>query len=335
MKKQNKLDLLKNIATFLELGYPIDTVLEICRNINQEEDVTLLENELVNGISVDQAILNLNFHKEFNRYFTFFRLNNNVSKAINQSIEIVDLFNNFKKSIIKKLTYPIGLLIFMLFFSIFVIYGLLPSVYQLFDNFEIEQDTLSTIVFQLFNFVPAFIILSCLSIIISIIFLVISIKNNNYHIIDDYFLKLPFINRYVKYYYSLKFTIYYNELLKNGYDTSTIIETLYKYIPDNNLKMIVYEIRKELLQGESLQDIIEKFNYFDKTFKECFKVMLLTNNKYEILNSYQEITISKIENTISKIIKIIIPFIYIFVTGFVITIYISIILPMMNVVNNM
>lgn len=335
MRKHNKLYLLKNIAIFLELGYPIETVLEICRNINYESDVVLLENELVNGISVDQAILNLNFHDEFNRYFTFFRLNNNIAKAINQSIEIVELFQNFKKTIFKKMTYPMCLLIFMLFFSLFVIYGLLPSVYQLFQNFEIEQDTFSKIIFSLFSFIPVFIILVCICSITSVTFLIISIKNNNYRIIDEYFLKLPFVSKYVKYYYSLKFTIYYNELLKNGYDTSMIIETLYKYIPDNNLKMLVYEIRKELLKGESLQEIVENFRYFDKTFKECFRIMLLTDNKYQILENYQQITISRIENTISRIIKIIIPFIYVFVTGFVITIYISIILPMMNVVNNM
>ena len=51
---------------------------------------------------------------------------------------------------------------------------------------------------------------------------------------------------------SIKFALYYNELLVNGYDTTDIVIMLYQQIDDSDIKMLIYEIYTQILKGESL-----------------------------------------------------------------------------------
>ncbi|MEI3325140.1 MAG: hypothetical protein V8R64_01390 [Thomasclavelia sp.] len=50
-------------------------------------------------------------------------------------------------------------------------------------------------------------------------------------------------------YYSIKFALYYNELLINGYDTTDIVIMLYQQIDDSDIKMLIYEIYLKILKG--------------------------------------------------------------------------------------
>ena len=71
--------------------------------------------------------------------------------------------------------------------------------------------------------------------------------------------KIVLIRRLIQKYYSLKFALYYNELLINGYDSTDIIVMLYEQIDDSDIKMIIYEIYRQVLEGEALEDIINDF----------------------------------------------------------------------------
>lgn len=108
---------------------------------------------------------------------------------------------------------------------------------------------------------------------------------------------------------------------------------LNKQIGDSDIKMIVYEIYQEVLQGKDLELIVENFSYFDHFFKEYFKLLLLDTTHDKSLSTYIESTIQLIHHNITKFIKCFIPITYGFVTMFVVSVYISIILPMMDIIN--
>ncbi|MDD8048808.1 MAG: hypothetical protein PHH04_04290 [Thomasclavelia sp.] len=332
--KSNNYRILSILSSLLEEGYPTDKVIEISKFQDNTHFINDLETELSNGISFDQALMNTIDNKRFKEYFDFYRLNNNISKAINESLNICKLIESFKKKLIKKLTYPIILLIFLVFFSLFVVYGLLPTVISLFNDFNIEMNTFTRIIFFSFKLIPSFVIVMSVTLAITLIFIIKAITNNEFQMINK-INKIPIINEYLRKYYSLKFALYYNELLRNNYDATSIMHILFNYIDDNSLKMVIYEIDNHLKKGENLKDIIDSFPYFEKLFKVTFTFMLETNKKTKIIDDYVDLSLSSIEEKINKIIKIIIPLIYIFVGTFVITIYISIIIPMMNVVGSL
>lgn len=235
----------------------------------------------------------------------------------------------------KELTYPALLIIFLMMFSLFIVYALLPSIMQLFSEFAIEPTLITSFMFMLFKIVPILIV-SLLIIFISLCFMTVYAINKQYFQLIDFFINHSFIiKNIIQKYYSIKFALYYNELLVSGYDTTDIIIMLYHQIDDSDIKMLIYEIYTQILKGESLAEIISNFNYFEPLFIASFKILIHDNQTNKSLNNYLKISLDTLHFKIAKVIKIIIPVVYGFTATFVILVYVSIIIPMMSVISNL
>lgn len=326
---------LESIAYFLQQGYLIQDILEICSFIYSNERIEDLKKKLNNGLTLDEAIIKGDFNRTFIEYFKFFRIKNNLSKAIIQSLNICktrdETFNKLKK----ELTYPILLIIFLMMFSLFIIYALLPSIMQLFVEFAIEPSFITKMMFSLFKIIPFLILIILICFSCTCLITVYAIKKQYYQLIDFLVTHVWFIQKMIQKYYSIKFALYYNELLINGYDTTDIVVMLYQQIDDSDIKMLVYEIYLKILKGESLEHIISQFNYFEPLFIASFKLLIHDNQAHKSLDNYLKISIETLHFKVMKIIKLVVPLIYCFTAGFVILVYVSIVIPMMSIIGNL
>lgn len=326
---------LENIAYFLQQGYLIQDVLKICELIFNNNNVAILKEKLNDGLSLDEAIIECNFNRTFIEYFKFFRKKNNLSKAIIQSLEICKTKNETLNALKKELTYPVILLLFLMMFSLFIVYALLPSIMQLFTEFAIEPNLFTKLMFKLFEIIPIVLIIF-LSSFSGICFVsVYAIRKQYFELIDFFINHVWIIKRIIQKYYSIKFALYYNELLISGYDTTDIVIMLYEQIDDSDIKMLIYEIYQKILLGESLENIFAQFNYFEPLFIAFFKLLLYDNQTDKSLDNYMKVSLSSLHLKIVRIIKFIVPLVYGFTAGFVILVYISIVIPMMSVISNL
>ena len=326
------LQLLENIANFLKQGYLIKDVLNLCLIIHQTEKIKLIEQNLVAGKAFDEVIIEIDFDNTFIEYFKFFRFKNNISTAIEHSLKICRKKEQIFTQLKKELTYPVLLIIFLMFFSLFIVYGLLPSIMQLFVEFNISPSIITRIIRSIIPIIVIFIILS-----FTVFFTIriYAIKRKYFKLIDLLIEKIVLIRRLIQKYYSLKFALYYNELLINGYDSTDIIVMLYEQIDDSDIKMIIYEIYRQVLEGEALEDIINDFEYFEPLFIAYFKLLIHDNQKDKSLDNYLRVSIDTLHMQVTRLIKLFVPIIYCFVAGFVILVYVAIVIPMMNVVSNL
>ena len=327
------LQLLENIANFLKQGYLIKDVLNLCLIIHQTEKIKLIEQNLVAGKAFDEVIIEIDFDNTFIEYFKFFRFKNNISTAIEHSLKICRKKEQIFTQLKKELTYPVLLIIFLMFFSLFIVYGLLPSIMQLFVEFNISPSIITRI--KLFEIIPIIVIFIILSFTVFFTISIYAIKRKYFKLIDLLIEKIVLIRRLIQKYYSLKFALYYNELLINGYDSTDIIVMLYEQIDDSDIKMIIYEIYRQVLEGEALEDIINDFEYFEPLFIAYFKLLIHDNQKDKSLDNYLRVSIDTLHMQVTRLIKLFVPIIYCFVAGFVILVYVAIVIPMMNVVSNL
>lgn len=326
---------LENIAHFLQQGYLIQDILEICSLIYRDNRIGELREKLNNGLTLDEAIIECNFNQTFIEYFKFFRIKNNLSKALIQSLAICNTRDETFRKLKKELTYPVLLIIFLMMFSLFIVYALLPSIMQLFIEFAIEPNFITRIMFKLFKIIP-------LTMIIFLIFFsticfvtIYAVKKQYYQLIDFLINHIWIIQKMIQKYYSIKFALYYNELLINGYDTTDIVIMLYQQIDDSDIKMLIYEIYLKILNGESLEYIVSHFNYFEPLFIASFRLLMHDNCIDKSLDNYLKISLETLHFKIMKIIKITVPLIYCFTAGFVILVYVSIVIPMMSIIGNL
>lgn len=331
---KNSLDFIEYLLFFLKEGYSLQDIINLCEMFDLKKEANEFSMYLTDGNSIDEAILLMNLPKLFKEYFAFFKNNFSIDNALEKSLDVCKKRNEIKDSLLKKLAYPIMLLVFIFVFSIFVVLYLLPEVEMLFIDFNIKKNFFISLLFSLLHILPVFLILTSILLVVIVIYVKFSISNQQFHRIDFLLKYTKFIKNIICKYYSLKFAIYYNELLLNNYDTTTIIEILYEKIGDSDIKMIVYELYNLILEGKGLDMAIYDFPYFSKDFK---MFILLLNNMHEekSLNEYIKLSLIQIDRSISRFIKTIVPLIYIFVAGFVIIIYISIIIPMMNVISTL
>ncbi len=145
---------------------------------------------------------------------------------------------------------------------------------------------------------------------------------------------MPLLKKFLQKYFSLKFAVYYNELLKEELDGASIIRTLNQQMTESDIKIVLYEMNNRMNEGEALENIIEDFEYLDSLFLTFFKMYMKNPTQYQSLTHYIELTYDQIDIWIAQFLKYFIPSIYGFVGLFVITIYVSIIIPMMNVISD-
>lgn len=323
---------LENFYLLIEEGYSLEEALTICEKIYPHKEIRFLLDCLKEGYSIDEAFQQSHLPPTFKEYYSFYSKKNILSKSIENSLKICKMQNSYLNNLRKQLSYPLLLLCFLFFFSLFVVFILMPQVNQLFISFGIERGSLLNIIMTIFQIIPIIFVVIIIVIVLLSIQLYNALKKKKYKIIEFY-LDKPIIKTVLQKYFSLKFALYYNELLLEKMDSITIIHILNQQLMNSDLKIVLYEIEERMMEGELIESILEDFIYFDDLFLTFFR-MLLEHQKEELnLNNYIDITTQTFELTLNRLMKILTMGIYLFVAMFVIMVYISIIIPMMNIIS--
>jgi len=323
---------LKNLYTLIEAGYSIEDSLSICQNIFNHPSIQIINQKLQEGERIENILMSISLSKLFCEYFSFFQNKNCLSEAIKKSLKICMIRQEYQNTLKSKLTYPLLLLAFLFLFSLFVVFVLLPNVNNLFLSFQIEKTLLIRIMFMFFYIMPILLIGTCIVFIYIANQLRFALKKKKFRIIERY-LRLPIFKICLQKYFSLKFAMYFNELLKEEMDSASIITLLNEQMVHSDLKIVLYEMYGRMNNGESIEKILCDFEYLDPLFISFFQMYIRNPTQQDSLQYYIDLTYEQIDLYISQILKYLIPSIYGFVAIFVITIYISIILPMMNVIS--
>ena len=324
---------LEHFSEFLSQGYTLEQSLTLSHQIFHLSFYDNYINALSQGEDIYDILLKGEFPNTFINYLSFYRNKGCLSEAIKKSLNIYTKQENFINQIIKQLTYPLFLMIFLFCFSIFVLLFLLPQISLMFEAFDIRINLFTLLIFYCFQLFPVLFIIIFLSSFLLFVCLIYGVKKKNYKVID--FFLHRFVTSYLlKKYFSLKFALFYNELLLNHIDTATIIEVLNDQMCDEDMKIILYEIKRLLIQGEDIEDALRKIKYFDPLLISFFQINFYNVNYKDSLSFYIENTYKQVENYINNFLRIIIPIVYCFVSFFVISIYVAIIIPLISGFSN-
>lgn len=321
---------LEFISLLLTQGYSLQDIVSLLHTCFHTKEIIKLEQCLETGKSMEQALLESYQDSSFQEYFPFFLKRNNISKSIEQTLFLCKKQREMISSLRKQLQYPLFLLVFLFFFSIFVSCFLLPQVRNMITSFGSCLTIFQEIIFFLFQIIPAIVFIFLLIMIGLGTYIIYCIHRKNQSTIQ-YCLTIPLLGSVLKKYYSLKFAFYYNELLQTGYDSSKVIEFLYHYLKSHDLFIILYPMKNKIEQGTSFESFIEDSPYFEPLFIQYVYIMQKQVG-LKNLNEYIELSKKMMERNIQRILLIIIPCIYCFVALFVVFVYLSVILPLMNVI---
>lgn len=114
--KNKLLSFIDLLIFFFNQGYSLQETLDFCSLLNYEKEVKEIKNYLNQGLSLDEIFIMLPFPTLFKEYYSFFKNEFTLETALKKSIEICKKRDEYKNIFLKKLAYPIILLIFLFVF---------------------------------------------------------------------------------------------------------------------------------------------------------------------------------------------------------------------------
>ncbi len=325
---------LEILASLLESDYDIDDVIELTSLLGDKKRLLNIQSMLQQGNSLSSAICKQNYAKEFIKYFQFFEMTNKSSYAIKKALEICTKQNALKQQLLKKLRYPACLILFLILFLFFIGIFLMPQVNTLLEQFSTSPSMMQIIIFKSFTIIPFLMLFVLVSSIVCILILLYSIKSGNHQLIHK-FINIKGIGAILKKYYSLSFALLYNELLKSGYDFNAAIHFMLENTKNQPIQSLVYQLYCSISQGMSLEASYESIPYFEESIIAFLIILSKQEKNNKNLDDYISLTIDIVQQFVDRIISIVLPITYLFIGTFVITVYLSIIIPLMDIVNIM
>lgn len=325
---------LRTFYMLLKQGYGLEETLLICEDITHFHYVDKMIDQMKLGMDIKDIILQSPLPSLFLEFFDFFSERFTLTLAIKNSLDICDQVKGIKKQLKKDMTYPLMLIIFMIGFSIFATTVLFPKVSTLFASFSVERPFLLIIMMTIMKMIPILFITSFLLAILLFLYLLYALKHKKYLIIEKY-LKVKGIRSLLQKYFTLKFAVYFNELLKDHIDAHSIMKLLNEKMNYSDIKIMIYEIYTKMNNGLSFIEGMDHLEYFDPLFILMYKLFLESPQEVGSVQGYIDLTLEWIHVHINKMVKIVVPAVYSFVAIFVISIYLAAVLPLMNIIGDL
>lgn len=313
MPRQNTIvlvyrDEIEQFAMLMNQGLPLDTLIHLTFK-KDEEIITYLKE----GMCL-QEIFTRNQKKLYFKYLRILSGKLNLSDALDCVNKIEKSSNTFFETLLKKISYPFFLLIFVFFMILFF------SDYVLVQMKDYISNGMVFVFIHLLKWGFGFTILS----IIFYLFLyyVLFYKYNSK-------MKCPF--QLMKKMISLQFVCMYQALDKSYTSTQEILETL-ACMDFSVVGKVSNEILACLKNGKSLEESFLEIEVFDSDFKKMLVYALTSNQMHVFFDLYMKKCSLNLEKSVKKISTGIQLFSYISIGILVLIVYQIMMMPL-NMLN--
>lgn len=337
-KKNQKLSiheqtlLLEKLAQLLEQDYSILDALQVLKwHHNWNQTIDRLTEGLKKGVKFDQILTELQFDQQIISFIYFALQHGNLIDAIKRSVLLIkqqiQLLSKFKQAI----RYPIVLLTSFFIVLFFIDLYVYPAFLQLYTTHSEPS------LFLFFSMQSVSLIFSLLyfalitTFVVGLFIIFIKHKVNIRHkvnVINFFRLTAKFARKYS----SLTFAIHLSSLLEANLSFKSCLTLISQHNDDSFLSYYCSQLLDDLNQGESLPQAIRNRNYFEQNLIFIFDNKANHLMMKRDLETYATLSLEQTQAMILKLIKFIQPTILLIIGISVVLIYLSILLPMLQLI---
>ncbi|MED4400919.1 competence type IV pilus assembly protein ComGB [Metabacillus fastidiosus] len=336
-KVKDQANFLKRLSDLLERGYTLNeglTFLQLNETGTRKEELFICIQRLAKGDSLRAALTELQFHRDVLSYLYFAEQHGDLQFALKESSGMLMKKMIQMDKLMKLLRYPIFLLFTIIIILSIVNTVIMPQFQQLFGTMNIEPSFFSVFlltVFDLFKwlfFILLFFIL-CLG-----LYYFFDFKKKQADDQMSILLNIPIFNKLLRMFNSYFFAVQLSNLLRGGL---SIFESLTIFKKQNMLpffKMEAAFIIEQLRKGERLESIMEENHFYERELGHVILHGQANGQLARELYTYSQFIIDQLEAKILKMITVIQPTIYILVGLVILFVYLSMLLPMYEMIEH-
>lgn len=325
----------KRLYQLLNNGYSLINSLQLIQLERNLTTVSLpLKSRLINGSSLGYSLQDLGFHPLMSSFLITVESTGNLKRHISTCIKIAEQQINYVEKLKRIIRYPLILSIFFIILFIIINNIVLPS----FETIIPADNETSFSLYSVINIIKiiGLIIIFLLCSIAFMYFMrnklntLLSIKQK-----IEFLQRIPFINYLITLHTTFLFSAQLSTLLNSG---MTFKNTLHHLSQQSQMPIISYYsdlLIKEFRKGGDIVDLLYKLPLIDEQLALLFQNNTNVKQLAKDLTMYEQILFDEFENSIIKSIQLIQPVFFTVLALFIVLMYISILWPMFDLINNL
>jgi competence protein ComGB len=335
IKASVQLTFLKRLSRSLSNGYPLLSALE---TLKWDKSLTELSTNVIrilkSGKSLDQALEEIHFHPVISTYLYFAKDYGDLEKSINKCMEFYENRLEYTKKFTQVIRYPIILVIIFAIVFFFIQHSVLPNLLFLFQQNDQDSQivsiaiTLTSLTYYCF----IFLVISCVVFRLIWNYLKVNIPIEKQLTIYHF---VPFYRSYLKLNTSFLFSTHVGSLLKTGLSIKDVLSILSN---QKKLPILAYyatSLISGLNQGLHVSLLMGQFTFINPQLASIFQKNSNIEFLEKDLTTYSTFLTDEINQRMIKIITYIQPIFFICLGLFIILIYLSLMLPMYQIIQTL
>lgn len=329
--------LLKILGELIQKGYPLLQAIEFLSiqfPNSFRNTVGKAKQLLIDGNSFIEFAKTLKLHPDVIVYLYFAEKHGDLSFALREGSFLLLKKIQHRTYLRKVMGYPICLLLFLLcilfIFQIFII----PQYEMLFSTFHTDHHSFAFIYLQIIKRLPLIIFLLFLLSVIFFFSYFLSLKKLNPIHQMERLIRIPLFRKFLITTNTYEFSMQLSVLIHAGFSIAEALKIMQNNDSRTFIKAKSKYIYEHIRNGETLQDILMN----DKTFHQDLIFIIdhgMNNSTLAIeLGDYADYLKTSIEQNFHRTLHFIQPIIFIIISSSILSIYIAILFPMFQLMNN-
>ncbi|WP_458412505.1 competence type IV pilus assembly protein ComGB [Schinkia sp. CFF1] len=337
-KLHEQAKLFKRLGLLLNRGYSLATAIEfLCVYVNDEKkkDLQFILRTLKQGAPFFNTFQTLQFSKEGLSYIYFAEKYGDLAKGLFNAGNMLEMKEKFRKNTEKVIRYPLFLLFLLMLIIAAMQEVLVPQFIQLYQSMSLPQSKVISMIISIQSSLPFIVLMVFIVIILLSIAYFLHFRKKTAIGKYSFFCKFPLIRYVVKKYNTYFFSFHFGNLLENGL---SINDALSVFIKQGHIPFFQEEgerIREFLLEGDDLATIIKNTVYYDKELATVIIHGQANGILSKELLEYSSLVLDEFEETFTFWLRILQPTMISLIGIFIITLYISIMLPIYGMMQSL
>jgi competence protein ComGB len=329
---------LVRLGTLLDKGYSLSQALEfleIQQPLSHRYDLQRCLSLLRSGFSFHEALQPLSFHSEAVGYLFFAEQHGNLVQGLTEAGSMLLSKTRYLQRLRKVASYPLFLLCFMMTMLTLIQHVLLPQFIHLSSSFHANRFSTSHLLIETVSIVPSVFASICLiGFAVGVVYF-IWFKKLPPIVKMNLLLKIPFVRTMVTLYHTHLFALQFSHLLNGGLSVYESLQVFEKQRDLPFLRAEGSEIKEQLAKGNKLETIIASRPYYEQELALVIRHGQSNGELAKELFHYSQFVLQKIEEYIEKWTRLIQPMLFSFIGLLVVCMYLAILLPMFETMNEL
>ncbi|WP_421379805.1 competence type IV pilus assembly protein ComGB [Bacillus salacetis] len=329
---------LKRLGELLSYGYSLTEAIEFVF-IGHYQKQELLKRKMLshlqNGSSLSEALKDGGMPLHVCSQIYFAEKHGRMAETLVSAGEYLNARQKDRQALMKVMTYPIVLLFILTGVLILLKSVLFPQFDILYSSLGYTPDSHLRFFFLLIDKLPFLTI-----VFLGFLLITGGTVYSRYHSHTplrkaEFLLRLPFLSRYFRLFYTQFFSREMSFLLNSGMSINQALTEVGKQSYRPLFKEIADRMIQELRIGKSFSESIEHFDLFTEGLLEVIRHGERRGQLPRELFIYSQFCVETLEFGGKRLLTVIQPVVFLFIGGFILVIYFSIMVPLFQVMQSL